>query len=49
MFKKNNYSDWVEFKKLPDLMEVDFHLSGEGAQGYYRENMAAVRKWHFSH
>ncbi len=45
MFKKNNYySDWVEFRKLPDLMEVDFHWSEEGAQGHYRENMDAVRK-----
>lgn len=33
--------DWVQYRQLPDLIEVDFHWVGENGGSYY-ENMDAV-------
>lgn len=41
---KHDRGNWVEFRKLPDLSEVDFHWSKEESRGNYYENMADVRK-----
>lgn len=35
--------NWTEFRSLPALLEIDFHLVGQPGGGAYHENMAAVR------
>lgn len=34
--------DWVSFRKLPNVVEVDFHWTGQEPAGNYWENMQAV-------
>ena len=34
--------DWVEYRKLPDLMECDFHRSGNDSLGNFYLNMDSV-------
>ncbi len=41
---KKEYKNWVEYRKLPDLIEVDFHWAGTERTGNYYENMEDVRK-----
>jgi hypothetical protein len=41
---KHDRRNWVEFRKLPDLDEVDFHWINEKSSGNYYENMDDVRK-----
>ncbi len=36
--------DWVEYRKLPDLLEYDYHLSGDNCGGSYYSNMENVLK-----
>ena len=40
---KNGFCNWTEFRKLPDLMEVDFHWSDNECTGNYYQNMQAVK------
>lgn len=41
MFQKKS-CDWKEFRKLPDLMEHDFHLAGQRSYQPYWEKMGIV-------
>lgn len=40
-FKYEN-RNWVEYRQLPELMEVDFHWLDEDSRGLYHENMQVV-------
>jgi len=35
------YGDWTQYRKLPDIQEVDLHLSGNGYHDYYESMDAA--------
>lgn len=37
------YRDWVEYRALPGVVEVDFHFSGEDSLGTFHDNMHDVR------
>jgi hypothetical protein len=39
---KNNFCDWVDFRQLPDLTEIDMHWAREDAVYSYYENMERV-------
>jgi len=43
---KKEYCNWIKYREYPDLMERDYHLSGEEASGNstgnYYENMNNV-------
>ena len=39
---KREYKNWTDYRKLPDLMEMDFHWSKEISSGNYYENMEHV-------
>lgn len=39
---KHEKGDWTEYRKLPDLMEIDFHRSGSWHQASYNESMYAI-------
>lgn len=39
---KKEYIDWTEYRKLPDLEEVDFHWAGSGQYHDYDESMENV-------
>jgi len=39
---KREYKNWTDYRKLPDLMEMDFHWSKEISSGNYYENMELV-------
>ena len=42
MFKRES-KDWVVYRELPNLLEVDFHYGDSiGSNGSYHENMEAV-------
>ena len=41
MFKRES-KDWTEYRKLPDLIEVDFHWANETSGGSYYDNMSNV-------
>lgn len=41
MFRQS-LSDWVEFRQLESLVQVDFHWAGQETTGTYWENMEAV-------
>ena len=41
MFKQCG-GDWIEFRKMPELMEVGFHWSSHEPKGAYWQNMQAV-------
>ncbi len=43
MFKKE-YGNWIEYRKLAGLKEVDFHFSSDEAVGSFYENMERVRE-----
>jgi len=34
--------DWIEYRDLPDLMEVDFHRANQNSRGLYHENMQSI-------
>jgi hypothetical protein len=36
--------NWVEYRELQNLQEIDFHPAGQDPGGAYYENMAAVRE-----
>ena len=40
---KYEHRNWVEYRQLPDLIEVDFHWSSEKNSGTYYDNMKEVR------
>jgi hypothetical protein len=42
MFKRQS-TNWIEFRRLPGLREVDFHWSGDGSSDGYWENMRRAR------
>ena len=39
---KREHGGWTEYRKLPDLMEIDFHRSGGWHQGVYYEKEGKV-------
>ncbi len=39
---KVELGNWVSYRKLPDLKEVDFHWTGHESSGSYYENMQSV-------
>lgn len=41
---KHRSINWVEYRRLPNVLEVDFHWSGEEYSGNYYENMELVRQ-----
>lgn len=41
---KYRCGDWVEYRKLPGLMECDFHHSGNDSLGNFYLNMDSVYK-----
>lgn len=41
---KFEYRDWIEYRKLPGLMEIDFHFSPEESLGTFHDNMQDVRE-----
>jgi hypothetical protein len=40
----NKSGDWTDFRKLPGLLEVDFHLAEEQPTGAYWEHMDQVKE-----
>ena len=38
---KKEYCNWIEYRKLPNVREVDFHWSDEGPHDYW-ESMEKV-------
>lgn len=38
-----DYRNWIEFRQLPGIVEVDFHWSGCIPEGDYYDNMEAVK------
>ena len=36
--------DWIEYRNLSGLKEIDLHFAGEESVGSYWENMAQIKK-----
>ena len=46
---KREYGNWTEYRKLPGVIEVDFHFSQDGPSYHdYYESMAEVRQIAFA-
>jgi len=43
---KTGYRNWTDYRKLPGLLEIDFHFSGQEITTSYYERMDDV--WHMA-